>query len=49
MAPGEGCANFSVLKLLSGYRGVYNFEIFSLEDILLRKRPLKTPSSFKKG
>ena len=41
MAPGEGCADFSVLKLLSGYRGVYNFEILSLEDILLEKKTLK--------
>ncbi len=41
MAPGEGCADFSVLKLLSGYRGVYNFEVFSLEDILFGKKTLE--------
>lgn len=41
MAPGEGCADFSVLKLLSGYRGVYNFEVFSLEDLLLGKKTLE--------
>ncbi len=41
MAPGEGCVDFSVLKLLSGYRGVYNFEVFSLEDLLFGKNTLK--------
>lgn len=40
MAPGEGCADFSVLKLLSGYRGVYNFEVFSLEDLIFGKKTL---------
>lgn len=40
MAPGEGCADFSVLKLLSGYRGVYNFEVFSLEDLIFGKKAL---------
>ncbi len=33
MAPGKGCADFSVLKLLSGYRGVYNLEVYSVDDI----------------
>ena len=41
MAPGMGCTDFSVLKLLSGYRGVYNLEVFSLEDILFGKNTLK--------
>ncbi|AKB53359.1 xylose isomerase [Methanosarcina sp. A14] len=41
MAPGEGCVDFSVLKLLSGYRGVYNFEVFSLEDLLFGKKTLE--------
>lgn len=41
MAPGEGCADFSVLKLLSGYRGVYNFEVFSLEDLIFGKKTLE--------
>lgn len=45
MAPGEGCVDFSVLKLLSGYRGVYNFEVFSLEDLLFGKKTLE--SAFK--
>jgi sugar phosphate isomerase/epimerase len=33
MAPGKGCTDFSVLKLLSGYRGVYNLEVYSVDDI----------------
>ncbi|WP_440946167.1 sugar phosphate isomerase/epimerase family protein [Methanosarcina sp. T3] len=37
MAPGKGCVDFTVLKLLSGYRGVYNLEVFSLEDVRLGK------------
>lgn len=41
MAPGEGCVDFSALKLLSGYRGVYNFEVFSLEDLLFGKKTLE--------
>jgi sugar phosphate isomerase/epimerase len=40
-APGKGCVDFSVLNLLSGYRGVYNLEVFSLEDILLGKSTLE--------
>jgi len=38
MAPGKGCVDFSVLKLLSDYRGVYNLEVFSLEDVQLGKK-----------
>ena len=41
MAPGKGCADFSVLKLLSGYRGVYNLEVFSLEDLRFGKKTLE--------
>jgi sugar phosphate isomerase/epimerase len=41
MAPGKGCADFTVLKLLSGYKGVYNFEVFSLEDLHFGKKTLK--------
>jgi sugar phosphate isomerase/epimerase len=33
LAPGKGCTDFSVLKLLSGYRGIYNLEVYSVEDI----------------
>jgi sugar phosphate isomerase/epimerase len=41
MAPGKGCTDFSVLKLLSGYKGVYNLEVFSLEDIHFGKNTLE--------
>jgi sugar phosphate isomerase/epimerase len=37
LAPGKGCVDFSVLKLLSDYRGVYNLEVFSLQDVQLGK------------
>ena len=48
MAPGKGCADFTVLKLLSGYKGVYNFEVFSLDDLYFGKKLLKTLLNFKK-
>jgi len=41
MAPGKGCADFSALKLLSGYRGVYNLEVFSVEDVCFGKKTLE--------
>ncbi|HWR25711.1 MAG TPA: sugar phosphate isomerase/epimerase family protein, partial [Methanosarcina sp.] len=41
MAPGKGCTDFSVLNLLSGYRGVYNLEVFSFEDVLFGKRTIE--------
>lgn len=37
MAPGKGCVDFSALKLLPDYRGVYNLEVFSLEDVQFGK------------
>jgi sugar phosphate isomerase/epimerase len=40
MAPGKGCADFSALKLLSGYKGIYNLEVFSVEDICFGKKTL---------
>lgn len=41
MAPGKGCVDFSVLDLLSGYKGVYNLEVFSMEDVLQGKKTLE--------
>ncbi|HIH75062.1 MAG TPA: sugar phosphate isomerase/epimerase [Methanosarcina sp.] len=38
MAPGKGCVDFSVLKLLPDYRGIYNLEVFSMEDVQLGKK-----------
>lgn len=41
MVPGKGCVDFSVLKLLSDYRGVYNLEVFSVEDVQLGKQVIE--------
>ena len=41
MAPGMGCADFSVLKLLSGYKGVYNLEVYSVADICSGKENIE--------
>lgn len=41
MAPGMGCVDFSVLKMLSGYKGIYNLEVFSLDDLLFGKNTLE--------
>jgi sugar phosphate isomerase/epimerase len=46
MAPGKGCTDFSVLKILSGYRGVYNLEVFSVEDIHFGKKTLENSLKF---
>jgi len=41
LAPGKGCTDYSVLNLLSGYEGVYNLEVFSIEDVCLGKEIIK--------
>ncbi len=41
MAPGMGCVDFSVLNQLSGYEGIYNMEVFSLNDVLFGKNTLE--------
>ncbi|MBP2030760.1 sugar phosphate isomerase/epimerase [Methanohalophilus levihalophilus] len=41
MAPGGGCIDYSVLKELRGFKGIYNLEVFSLEDVLEGKKALK--------
>ncbi len=41
LAPGKGCTDYSVLNLLSGYKGIYNFEIFSLEDLYFGKKVIE--------
>lgn len=45
-APGKGSVDFSVLNLLSGYKGIYNFEVFSLEDLDFGKKILKKALNF---
>ena len=38
MAPGGGCIDYSVLTELRDFKGIYNLEVFSLEDVLEGKR-----------
>ncbi|MBN1133715.1 MAG: sugar phosphate isomerase/epimerase [Methanosarcinaceae archaeon] len=33
MAPGSGTVDFSILNMMSGYRGIYNLEVFSMDDV----------------
>jgi sugar phosphate isomerase/epimerase len=37
MAPGSGTVDFSILNMLSEYRGIYNFEVFSMDDVIAGK------------
>ncbi|AFV24396.1 xylose isomerase domain-containing protein [Methanolobus psychrophilus R15] len=34
LAPGKGIIDYSVLNELTGYRGIYNMEVFSMEDVV---------------
>ncbi|MGM0770694.1 MAG: sugar phosphate isomerase/epimerase family protein [Halobacteriota archaeon] len=38
MAPGNGNIDYSVLKGLKDYKGIYNLEVFSMEDVLSGKK-----------
>ncbi|AKB86032.1 sugar phosphate isomerase/epimerase family protein [Methanococcoides methylutens] len=38
MAPGSGNIDYSVLKGLNGYKGIYNLEVFSMDDVLAGKK-----------
>ncbi|MCX9085858.1 MAG: sugar phosphate isomerase/epimerase [Candidatus Methanoperedens sp.] len=44
-APGKGSIDFSILKGL-GFKGVYNLEVFSIEDIKTGKKILKKFADF---
>ncbi|MDO9516793.1 MAG: sugar phosphate isomerase/epimerase family protein [Methanosarcinaceae archaeon] len=37
MAPGSGTVDFSVINEISDYRGIYNLEVFSIDDIVSGK------------
>lgn len=37
MAPGSGTIDYSVLKSLKGYKGIFNLEVFSIDDVLAGK------------
>ncbi|MDD4497737.1 MAG: sugar phosphate isomerase/epimerase [Methanosarcinaceae archaeon] len=41
LAPGKGCVDYSVLNLIPDYRGIYNLEVFSLEDVRAGKEFLE--------
>lgn len=40
LAPGSGIIDYSVLNELKGYRGIYNMEVFSMEDVRSGKKTL---------
>ncbi|HJH31796.1 MAG TPA: sugar phosphate isomerase/epimerase [Methanosarcinaceae archaeon] len=37
MAPGSGTVDFTVIDEISGYRGIYNLEVFSMDDVVAGK------------
>ncbi|MBN2487747.1 MAG: sugar phosphate isomerase/epimerase [Methanosarcinaceae archaeon] len=37
MAPGSGTVDFSILNMMPGYRGIYNLEVFSMDDVIAGK------------
>lgn len=41
IAPGSGTVDYSVLRSLKGYNGIFNLEVFSIEDVLKGKETIK--------
>ncbi len=41
MAPGAGTIDYTALKELKNYKGIYNMEVFSIEDVRSGKETLK--------
>ncbi|MCM1986810.1 sugar phosphate isomerase/epimerase family protein [Methanococcoides seepicolus] len=41
MAPGTGTIDYSVLNSLKGYKGIFNLEVFSIEDVLAGKEMIR--------
>ncbi|MEA1985755.1 MAG: sugar phosphate isomerase/epimerase family protein [Euryarchaeota archaeon] len=41
MAPGHGSVDYSVLSELVGYDGIYNLEVFSLDDVITGKKQIQ--------
>ncbi|WP_319508599.1 sugar phosphate isomerase/epimerase family protein [uncultured Methanolobus sp.] len=41
LAPGAGTIDYSALKELGGYKGIYNMEVFSIEDVRSGKETIK--------
>nr|WP_321420380.1 hypothetical protein [uncultured Methanomethylovorans sp.] len=40
LAPGKGTVDYKVLKQITNYRGIYNMEVFSMEDVFCGKATL---------
>ncbi len=41
MAPGKGCVDYSVLREIRGYNGIFNLEVFSIEDVMTGQKVIK--------
>ncbi|WP_094226809.1 sugar phosphate isomerase/epimerase family protein [Methanolobus psychrotolerans] len=41
LAPGAGTIDYTALKELKGYQGIYNMELFSMEDVRMGKETIK--------
>ncbi len=41
LAPGLGAIDYHVLQEIKGYRGIYNMEVFSMDDVCMGKRTIK--------
>jgi sugar phosphate isomerase/epimerase len=40
LAPGKGTVDYTVLKEIHNYRGIYNLEVFSMKDVIAGKSEL---------
>jgi len=40
LAPGKGTVDYTVLKEVHNYRGIYNLEVFSMTDVISGKNTL---------
>lgn len=41
LAPGSGTVDYTVLNELNGYKGIFNMEVFSIEDVRSGKKTMK--------
>ncbi len=41
IAPGKGCVDYSVLREIRGYSGIFNLEVFSMEDVLAGQKVIR--------
>lgn len=40
LAPGKGIIDYTILKMIQNYNGIYNMEVFSIDDIIFGKDTL---------